>query len=856
MLEQKFIDRIEELRHHTYSRITELQHNLCPMVKDVYMNYQFDYWYDGYKCNLWEDNMHVYAVKEIPYCYDNYLKNTTYMDTLDHLVAEDKVWPFLLFIDGVAIQWSKILIIHDYDYSYIKILDIAPDYSFHTKMVVFPIGSKSIRYGEDSDIMVTYDRKGLYFREGKLLESTDFVNDINIRLEILDKNVYFNTIDITKSGGYFNFKSLPDGYIPTLDNILLFNHDGLFNHNGPESKIKDLYHGTFGLFKILTDASSDQDAKTAILMYNTNSNTELNSLYDRMGDLDRDSIRDLILNNSNTKDDIWKKVIAPLISTFDFDHDYRKSYEENISDATKYITRYDFRLWERVFMDDMKLMSFCYTGEEFKRLTDNKGYAHFSRHHSNVIEDVVIVFVNHRLYQYMVDVNYVNNTINIPAFGIMDDDHVEILLFTHCNNQILDLTVTGPLDLTYVHPEYNPENSYLMSEECPDAVYDVPPNRDKRKQYIVDFTYEKKDDKYIIKFENDFYYNKPLKVVPKRQFRYYRFKYEEGQRNFILPTQFNYCHDRDRYLVFINGKKIDKTEYTITFMNKWRPFDKLVMYVSTLMDIGDYIDIFYVPEIIVEKYKQYSMPKTGLLMLEDSENNVNYPTTYPLTKNTVMLFINGLKVNPLDIKDINLNTVLVDVDDYKRIESGDIATDDYDDPIRNRHQVDSIDNITIVEFIPGSKEIGGYLKGLYEQIPEDESYDTSKIDFNQPASDDWKDMVKVLINGGIDGVDLKTIFGPYYTIFKPDESYKDNFANLRAILYDVIIDYYLDKVNTGEKFVYDFEREYFDGQAPDIETKLIPLFPDKDKLYNYIPVDLTAKPEDVMDKKTYLDALE
>ena len=116
MIGQEFIDRIEELRHNTYSNMNELQTNICPMVKEVYLNYQFEYWYDGYKYNLWEDDTHVYAVNEIPYCYDNDIKNTVFQDTLLNLVQQDKVWPFLLFINGAVIRWSDIVIIHDYDY--------------------------------------------------------------------------------------------------------------------------------------------------------------------------------------------------------------------------------------------------------------------------------------------------------------------------------------------------------------------------------------------------------------------------------------------------------------------------------------------------------------------------------------------------------------------------------------------------------------------------------------------------------------------------------------------------------------------------------------------------------------------
>ena len=207
---------------------------------------------------------------------------------------------------------------------------------------------------------------------------------------------------------------------------------------------------------------------------------------------------------------------------------------------------------------------------------------------------------------------------------------------------------------------------------------------------------------------------RPLLLLPKRQFRYYRFKQKDGQYKVILPTQFNYCHDPDRYLVFVNGKKIDRTEYTVTIMNKNRPFDRLILYISTILDEGDYIDIFYIPEVLIEKYKTEKIANSGLLMLEDEETNVNYPTTYPLSKYTSMVFVNGLKVNPLDIKDVSLNSMLINVDKYIRNDDGSIAHDGYGNEIINKHQVDSVDNITILEYAVGNKEVAGYLEGLYD----------------------------------------------------------------------------------------------------------------------------------------------
>ena len=357
MIDQKFIDRVEELRRHTYSRITNVQKDICPMVKQVYMNYQFEYWYDGYRYNLWEDNTHIYAVNEIPYCYDNELKNTVFTDTLDNLVAQDKVWPFLLFVNGVVIQWSKITIIHDYDYSYLRIDEITPDYSFNATMVVFPLPSKMVRYGEDRDVLVSVDRKGLYFgADGKLLENTDF-NEISVRLEMLDKDMYFKRVDLTKLDSHIlEFENLPDGFVPTTENILTFNSDGSYNFDKDLNIITNSYNGVYGLFDVAEDLG---DIKWAILMYNTKKVEKISShVFTRAEDLDRKSIVNLLLNTPKDSD-IWKDIINPLIETFDFDHDVCSAYEDNIDRAMKYIVRYDFNMLKDKIINPFFFLCLC-----------------------------------------------------------------------------------------------------------------------------------------------------------------------------------------------------------------------------------------------------------------------------------------------------------------------------------------------------------------------------------------------------------------------------------------------------------------------------------------------------------------
>ena len=853
-IEQKFIDRIEDLRHNTYSRITNLQKELCPMVKEIYLNYQFYYWYDGYRHNLWEDDTHVYACNELPWCYDNELKNTTFYDTLDNLIMQEKMWPFLMFINGEAIKWSEILIIHDYDYTYMRVNNYVPDYSYSADIVVFPLTANKIRYGEDTNVLTGANIKGFYFNAaGKRIENTDF-DVTTIRFEILDDNVYYKEVYLGDHIAEDLEFELPDGYVPTINNIIYWDENNLFKNKGAEENITDPYKSAYNLLRVNKDAKG-----CAILMYNMKDTTKMESyLYSKAEDLDRDSTKTYITQSISQYTDEEGKAIANSLTTpFDFDHTRHLTYDENIDNSIKYITNYDFSLWKDAYLDGLPIQSLTYTGEEFKNLSDNNGYIHFSRKHKDYIQDVAMVFVNSKLYEYSMDINLANNSINIPIFGIMNEDHVEVVLFNRCINNILDIVVPDNKTNVYIHPEYNLEDCYIMSDTIIDSVYSVPDSEEGRRQYIIEHTYTNEGNgNYKITFPHSFYYNRTLKIVPKRQFRYYRYRQKEKQFRLILPTTFNYCHDPDRYMVFVNGTKIDKTEYTITIPNKARPFDKLVLYISTILEEGDWVDIFYVPELLEEKYKKTEMTKDGYLELEETDN---YPKCYPLSKYTTFLFINGRKVNPLDIKDIDLNKMLINVDPYERDEKGNIIVTGDGRQVEADYSIDSIYNITYMEFIEDNKYIAGYLQGIYDQL-KGAAYDPDKLDYTVTAKDDWKVIIeKVLAKYGKSTYKaaLEKLYGTINSMAASAASYKENYAGLKSALYDVIIDYYMvrSEAHTGEQFVMDFERAYWDPNvtidAEDV-VKIITLFPDKDKLLDYITTDLIAAEADVEDGHKFI----
>jgi len=925
MIEQKFIDKIEDLRLNASSRIDDIQKNSCPMLRSIYMNYQFEYWYEGQKYILWEDDTHLYAVNELPYCYDNYIKNTTFIDTLDHLVAEDKIWPFLLFIDGSAVPWSKITVIHDYDYTYLKIADCKANYSLYTSILVFPIGSKKIRYGEDNDILIGVpDRKGFYFdKAGNRVENVDFA-DLSIRLEILDSNIYYKEVNIRNlDSGIMKFENLETGFVPRLDNIVVFDYNGKLIPNGAGENFDESFNGTYGYFRV-TSNSQTTNAKWAILMYNTSYVKSKSYVYDKSEDLSKKAIEELLLH-TKVGTEVWTDVVTPLIEKFDFDHDGQKTYTENLAKATKYITQYDFRLWKDTYMQDFPMKSYRYTGEKFKAMADGKGYVHWSRKHGDFIEDTVLVFVNSKLYKYSLDIIYTTNTVHIPIFGIINDDHVEVVVFTKTNNTILDIVVPDDTTPIKLPDGYEFKDCYLMTDDPHNPEYAVQQSGNYKTWYVVDRWYTdlfdfdgyvidkklyfnievsventtlivpdaKPSGQLFIHFVDPYYYGKTLKLVPRNQFRFYEAKNKAGESKIVLPTTFQYCHDELRYMVFVNGKKLSRDEYTLTIPGMDRPFDRIILYLSTVLEEGDYVDIYSIPILMEEKYKQDQMTMVGLLDLDEPNN---YPKTYPLSKDTTMIFINGLKVNPMEIRDVDLNTVLINVDKYKRDENGNIIIDGQGRKVTNPYYINSIYNVTVMEYLEGSKDAAGYLHGLYEQIPEGQPYDPAKIDFTQSAYDTWKEYITNLVNkykGGtvelygtiiqVEGkpllyftdeqaeVEIETykliadgsepayaglqyIYGTLYPLEEIDPSYKEKFANLRSIVYDAVLEYYIDNqgASAGMPFVYDFETKLWSPIDTTTEVRSIPLYVDQDKMYDYNIMEQNATDEDVIAGQQYI----
>ena len=160
----------------------------------------------------------------------------------------------------LLIKWSDIQVFHDYDYTYLKIHNILPDYSTSATIIYFPIPVGMIRYGEDNDVTLGMGDKlkALYFNtDGKYVaDNTLAYNNLSVRLELFNDYpnlLYFKKSrisDIMEDGYVFKLDGLTLGAAPTPENIILFDKDGLLIPNSKDAIINN-WNGAYNLLDMM-----------------------------------------------------------------------------------------------------------------------------------------------------------------------------------------------------------------------------------------------------------------------------------------------------------------------------------------------------------------------------------------------------------------------------------------------------------------------------------------------------------------------------------------------------------------------------------------------------------------------------
>ena len=225
----------------------------------------------------------------------------------------------------------------------------------------------------------------------------------------------------------------------------------------------------------------------------------------------------------------------------------------------------------------------------------------------------------------------------------------------------------------------------------------------------------------------------------------------------MWSNKFKYCTNKGQFILFHNGRKISGRDAVIC-LNKWNlPFNKRFIHLNKKCEIGDIIDIYYVPEELKEVYFSEEIEERGYI-------HINYDDLgYTLDGKNSSVFVNGKRVPSKDIESVG--------NDHARI-------------ISDTH---SRRNVSVVKHIYHDDDIFQIMRTVESQ---------------------WDKMI-----AGLSDKELDELFDFDLFLTDTEDNMRDNLYPDYMVLYEIIRRYWIeanDRANIENPLFY-VER-YDDGQ--------------------------------------------
>lgn len=680
-------DIVEELRHHTYDAIQDIQIAGTPQIYDVNAYKQFEYTFDGNKYinNTW--GTQIFSCTNLPWDKRKCIAKI-YIDSLANIIKKQEMRPIIFFLNGKAIPWSDCTIVRDWSYSYLLIKNHDP-YETELSSIIFPC---DIRYGEDNNVLDEDQVNGYFYfdDEGKSLYFEDRENTA-IRVEVIDRNVWGSPTTETPFApdgtSLFEVMNKQDQKA-SQRNLIVFEEGLLF----PEArhymmdKGKDVFEyirtepldvmvKAFYWIKANAYYGLEEKPKNQALMLDLKYDEAIYGGPTYTGP-EESNIAPLSYEHQYYE---WapSPITVPYVP-FNFRMKRSNTYEQNIADAVSYILQYDASLFKDYWKKLSIISTFVYDGEYIiNRVPKDGGWLLMPRSRKSNFDDYIIVFRNNRLYEYYKEIDYTDCYFKIPIFNHIErTDTLEIIHFKNINNNYYTMTVNKD------EPDYLPEdiryNDFLLSGNSPSTedVY-IPFNRETSIQYDIGFSYRNnfENNKYKntdIVLNDEFYYGKEINVYSKRQFHYMYYNIFSPKHEINLSPDFRFCHDKSKYMVFLNGRKLPDECWKLNIMSNEvnRKYISIEFGRYFYTSEGDLVEIFYLPiSRVVDPSGQISASHTdgdfdkSLISIYSKDKWYHYNTIYQqfgFDKELYNVYCNGEKINISSVDNIHNSAFAVD----------------------------------------------------------------------------------------------------------------------------------------------------------------------------------------------------
>lgn len=579
-----------------------------------------------------------------------YAKLQDSMTPMEDLIAADYIYPFLLFINGRMIRWEYItivatqerydLLVRGMDQSIFDSYFKGAIKSAYVIMLPDSIEYKDGSFTISEKTMFAFDEEGLLVKEGT---ARTVIDNYDGSVSIINVDATDTPIFVFSEENQYSYFS---------ENICVFNnnlYDGK-NQVSVLSSVVKVNNGNLG-------ASDDLHVK---IFFNKKMATPS---YENISHVKLDAIKnDVIKTLTGTSTYPYLELLK---QNFNVSMDRNKSYEENREESLDKIAKYNPLFFNEYYMTQKEFITIEVDYTWLLDHLDEDGALCIPRRFEDCVDYYLLILVNGELYKYYKNHKYKAGWFICPITGIEDGDKIEIWYFKNARNYELPAVIDENeeyLPLDYENYYIN-ENMKIFSKiPSSDAAYEFP--SDGLQHFPVDYYFEYNEDRtgFRIRYNDPKYYGKNVTLVSCNRFKYWTYDVqpidEQDDITYYeidLGNKFMYCNEYDRYLVFYNGRRLMNDHYRLVIpCRDTTPFTSFHLYLTIPMNVGDQIDIFYLPHHFNDIYEATEdLNATGLITVDKSK------LPFALDKHLFTFWLNGKKIPASDIANFDANRVQI-----------------------------------------------------------------------------------------------------------------------------------------------------------------------------------------------------
>lgn len=603
-------------------------------------------------------------------------------EPLMKLIDKAILRPFMFFINGLFIPWIAIRIVIDNDNYYLIVegsrakglYSLCESYDF---VQMFSIPDHMGYTHDPKNIMSLSERPAFMFRQdltytfvAKEAKYAIFYNNSPSSINRLDSN--YNHLH---TNGTINATRLYDNNEKikvSEKNIFLFIDGSL--HYGQPNRVKrctingdnlDYHHS--GNVRQNISVRVDGNLLSVNKGVNT-SNLTFDVVFFKNNDYTSDNLDNVMRiseearmvavrsSNNGTNLPYFQKLSVPFNLNID-----RSSFDSHIEQSESFIMGYNPYLYNDLVKSyatiDISELSGADVLKAAKKSKSNVLSA--ALNNDGVYEERLLLFVNGILHVNHSLAVTDKNTMRFPIDStISANDIVEIMRFKNVNNSVVTITIHESDGFVYqCNPVIN--SDMLLFCRTPNiSGVEYPENG--FQNFEVEYTLEQNEDGYIrIVLSDPFYYGKELTVVSRNRFVYRNYRItRNGTDTVNMGSHFRYCTDLNRYMLFVNGRLLNRDQYEITI-----PSDpasgkyQFMILLYTKLNTSDKFDVVYSSTELEDIITQDKLDPSGNIVAQDPS-----VLDYALSKELYMVWLNGKKIPASQLDDINTRCISINTD--------------------------------------------------------------------------------------------------------------------------------------------------------------------------------------------------